>query len=166
MRTIIFTFFYFAITTITSAQDPRLQGVWKYHFDSYYDESVEVHIIPSWDDYLRIDIGDDEVFISMKRVGKYGNGTPYTKREEPEDIRVNEDGSISFKKYLIKKDYNEDDHLYHTMWWSYTVKYSGGRLVVVRDTNVEYYNSNGNLVKSSCHEEPEKIIYFNEKDNW
>ncbi len=156
----------FSITYIIGiqAQDSRYVGTWKWHYDSPYEDGEEG--MPPRDEYIKINIEDGSVWISIKMEGKDGNGHPFVSREEAEDIRVNSDGSISFRRYICKKEYDNDKQLYLTVWDSYTVRYAGGRLISNEEVNEESYSANGILVKSEYHKMPRKKTYYNEKDNW
>lgn len=100
------------------AQDARYVGTWKWHYDSPYEDGQEGP--PPRDEFIRIDIEDSIVYVRLKIIGKDGYGRPFHSRREGENVRVNTDGSISFDKYLSKKEYDNEDRLYWTVWTHYT----------------------------------------------
>lgn len=148
----------------TNAQDIRYVGTWKWHYDSPYEDGEEGP--PPRDEFIRIDIEDDIVYVRLKIIGKDGEGRPFQSRREGENVRVNSDGSISFDKYLSKKEYDNEDRLYWTVWTHYTIKYGGGRLLSSEKLMGEAYNKNGILVKEDKNRTATQKVYYNEKDNW
>ena len=148
----------------TNAQDTRYVGTWKWHYDSPYEDGQEG--IPPRDEYIRIDIEDGQIFVRLKMIGKDGYGRPFQSRNEGENVRINADGSISFDKYICKKDFDKDDNLYWTVWTHYNVKYEGGRLNVSEKLIGKAYNWNDDFVKEENNHKPIRKIYYNEKDNW
>ena len=145
------------------AQDMRLVGTWKWHYDSPYEDGQEG--MPPRDECIRIDVVDGKIFVRLKFEGKDGNGRPMQHREEAEDVNENSDGSISFNRFYCKKEYDNDDRLYWTVWTHYTVKYEGGRLLSSETLIGRSYNKNGILVKEELRGSPERKVYYNEKDN-
>lgn len=147
------------------AQDTRYVGTWKWHYDSPYDNEIEgPH---SQDKFIRIDIEGDEIFVRLKFESKNYRGLPFSTRREGENIRVNADGSISFDEYLSKKEYDNEDRLYWTVWTHYNVKYDGGRLKVSEKTMGIGYNRFDSIVKDERDNAfTQQKTYYNEKDNW
>lgn len=155
----LLTFVVFACCIKVDAQDTRLVGTWKYHRD-------EIGGNASWDYYIRIDIENGNVYVRLKLVGNNVDGRDFQTRTEGEHVRVNADGSISFDDYLSKKEYDNDDHLYWTVWNHYVVRYEGGRLLSSQTLMGEAYNRSGYLVKEDKNRGTTQKIYYNEKDNW
>lgn len=143
------------------AQDTRLVGTWKYHYDSPHEDGQNG--TPPYDEYIRIDIEDGKVYVRTKLVWK-NNGEGY--HREGENVIVNTDGSISFDVYSKKREYDSEDYLYWTSWTHYTILYKGGRLISYENPITETYNKNGRLVKKNKINESIKKLYYNEKDNW
>ena len=143
------------------AQDSRYAGTWICLEEEY--RSGE-HCI--WDRYIRIDIEDSNVYVRLKQINNI-DGKISQHRGEGEHVIVNSDGSISFDEYLSKNEYDDDDHLYWTVWEHYVLRYKGGRLNVSQKLMGEGCNSNGRLVEDGKHRNPIKYMtYYNEKDNW
>lgn len=164
-KLLLLTFIVFASAFKADAQDTRCIGTWKWHYDSPYEDAQDG--MPPRDEYIRIDIEDGQIYIRLKRVGKDGNGHPFQSHREGENISVNTDGSITFDEYLSKNEYDNEDHLYWTVWYHYVVRYKGGRLNVSQTLMGEGRNRNGYLVKDERDISPVKHrVYYNEKDNW
>lgn len=162
-----FLFSFFVLYAIgIHAQDYRYVGTWKWHYDSPYDDETEgPH---SQDQYIRIDIEDGQVYVRLKLESKNYKGIPFQTRREGEHVRINSDGSISFDEYLSKNEYDNEDHLYWTVWCHYVAKYEGGRLKVIEKLMGEGRNSNGDLVKDDKNN-PANVkqkTFYNEKDDW
>ncbi len=153
---ILFTMVFCALAL--NAQDARLAGVWKFHEDS--NDKTD-----SWDFFIRIDIDDNDVFISLKMTGVV-DGKNVQGRREAENVVVNSDGSISFDDYFSKKEYDNQDHLYWTAWNHYSAKYKGGRLFVNVKLMGLGYDKNGNIIKDDRYRSGKNRVYYNEKDNW
>lgn len=151
--------------TTVIAQDDRYVGTWKWHYDSPYDDEIEgPH---SRDEFIRIDIEDGMVFVRTKLESKNFKGIPFQNRYEGENVVVNTDGSISFDVFLCKKEYEDSDRLYWTVWYHYTIKYEGGRLLCSERLEGLGYDSYGHIVED--HTELNRATqktYYNEKDNW
>lgn len=158
--------FGFVYLASAKAQDARYVGTWKWHFDSPYDNEIEgPH---SRDEFIRIDIEDNQVFIRLKLESKNDKNLPFVTRREGENVIVHDDGKISFDEYLGKNEYDQDDNLYWTVWQHYVVNYEGGRLNVIRKLMGEGRNKDGALIKDDKNN-PRHIwhkTYYNEKDNW
>ncbi len=159
-KLLLLTLLVFTCCIQIDAQDTRLAGTWKWHIDENGGNA-------SWDYYIRIDIENSNVYVRLKLVGNNVDGRDFQTRTEGENVRVNADGSISFDDYLSKKEYDNEDHLYWTVWNHYNVKYEGGRLNVSQKLMGEGCNHNGYLVKDERDISPVKHrVYYNEKDNW
>lgn len=164
-RIIILSILFVFQLIVIRAQDSRYEGTWKWHYDSPYEDGVEG--IPPRDEYIRINIEDGKVWISIKIEGKDGNGHPFVRREEAEDISENSDGTVSFKRYICKNEYDNEDHLYWTVWTHYIIKYEGGRLKVSEETMGIGCNRSGAIVKDERDVSiTVQKTYYNEKDNW
>lgn len=156
--------FGFVCPASAKAQDARYVGTWKWHYDSPYEDGEEGP--PPRDEFIRIDIEDSIVYVRLKIMGKDGYGRPFQSRNEGENVSINADGSISFDKFLSKKEYDNEDRLYWTVWTHYTIKYGGGRLLSSEKDMGEAYNKNGILVKEDKNRTATQKVYYNEKDNW
>ena len=164
MRKILFIILYSIISMNLSAQDTRYVGTWKWHYDSPYDDAQNG--LPPHDEYIRIDFEDGKVYVRLKFEGKDGYGRPMQSRLEAEDVNVNSDGSISFNRYYCKKEYDNDERLWLTVWTHYIVKYEGGRLFSSEILMGQSYDKSGNLIKEDLNHHHTQKIYYNEKDNW
>ena len=142
-----------------SAQDPRLAGVWKRHFT--HPSSAE------WDIFIKVDIDDAQVFVSIKEVGIDANGKPIQRYKDARNITVNSDGSVSFITYFCEKELHNDDHLYWTGWDSYTIRAEGRRLNVTERGQGYGENSQGRIIEDQRNIlSPHQYTYFNINDNW
>ena len=148
------------------AQDKRYAGTWICHEEMTFDEDNGSRIQSSWDHYIRIDLENDLYFVRLKLIGKNVDGRDFQSRREGENVKVNTDGSISFDEYLTKKEYDNEDRLYWTVWTHYTIKYEGGRLLSSEKLMGEAYNKNDILVKEDKNRTATQKVYYNEKDNW
>ena len=147
----------------TTAQDTRYVGTWKYHDEWTHEEDNGEYSYEKRDYYIKIGIEDGAVYVRLKLIYNDRNA----KYAEGENIRINEDGSISFDEYLNRRDYHENSHLFWTTWIHYVAKYEGGRLIVSEKTMAEGCNAQGCLVEDQRDIFPIKQkIYYNEKDNW
>ena len=148
-----------------NAQDDRYVGTWKWHYDSPWDDEVEgPH---DRDEFIRINIEDGKVFVRTKLESKNYKGISFQYRYEGKNVVVNTDGSISFDVFLCTKEFDDDDRLYWTIWYHYTIKYEGGRLLVSQTFHGLAYDSNGHIVKiDDGHSHIEHKTYYNENDNW
>ena len=155
-KLIVFCMLLVQFCTAAVAQDARFAGTWKYHEDQPLD----------CDYYIRIDVEDGEVFVRTKMEGKTYNSKDFQTRYEAENVVVNNDGSVSFDVYKDKKTYDDEDHLYWTIWDHYTVKYKGGRLLSSEKTYMLGFNASGREVKDFSDRIGRSRVYYNEKDNW
>ena len=150
-----------------NAQDAQYVGTWIFHNEATFNEDDGSCSHATWDHYIRIDVEDNSFFVRLKLVGKDVEGRDFQTRREGENVVINPDGSISFDDYLSKKEYDNEDHLYWTVWYHYDAKYEGGRLKVSEKLMGEGRNSNGYLVKDEKDlHHVERRTYYNEKDNW
>lgn len=158
----LLTFLVFACCIQIDAQDTRLVGTWKCHREAVMGDGEHY----CWDNYIRIEMEDNHLYVRLKQITNI-NGKEHQDRTEGEHIVINSDGSISFDDYLSKKEYDNEDHLYWTVWYHYVIRYGGGRLNVSQKLMGEGRNRNGYLVKDERdNHSVEHKIYYNEKDNW
>ena len=142
-----------------SAQDPRLAGVWKRH--------VSWSGIIEYDRFIRIDIDESRVFVAIKEMGNNDDGRPFQIYKDARNITVNSDGSVSFVTYFAEKELDNEDHLYWTVWDSYTIRAEGRRLNVTERTQSYAENSQGRIIKDQRNiHSPDRYTYFNINDNW
>ena len=142
-----------------SAQDPRLAGVWKRH--------VSWSGIIEYDRFIRIDIDESRVFVAIKEMGNTVDGTPFQSYWDASNITVNSDGSVSFIVYLNKRVFVNEDHLYWTVYDSYTIRAEGSRLNATEGRYEYGENSQGRIVKDKHNIIlPNQYTYFNINDNW
>ena len=137
------------------AQDPRLAGVWKRHCNSDHFE---------YDTFIRVDIDESRVFVAIKEMGNFSDGSPFQRYMDARDITVNSDGSVSFNIYLMERELDED-HLYRTVWASFTIRAEGRRLNVTKRGHFYSENSHGRIIER-CDEPLFRYTYFNINDNW
>lgn len=164
----ILLFYLFTISVISiNAQDSRYVGTWKWHYDSPWDDEIEgPH---NRDEYIRIDNEDNKFYVRVKIETKNYKGLPIVIRRDGENIEINTDGSISFDGYNCKNEYDNDDHLYWTVWTHYNVKYEGGCLKVIEKLMGIGCNKYGIIVKDDRNKYSSNTTqktYYNEKDNW
>ena len=148
-----------AMSAYAQEPDPRLAGVWKRHVT--HRSSAE------WDKFIRVDIDDSQVFVSIKEAGIDANGKHFQRYDDAKDITINSDGSVSFDVYHDTSDLGNDDHLYWTLWTHYTIKNEGRRLNVTEKGEAYGANSQGRIIEDQRNlTRPEHYTYFNINDNW
>lgn len=139
--------------------DPRLAGVWKRHVigPGHY----------KWNDFIRVDIDGSQVFINLKADGTTDEGEQFQRYDDAKDITINSDGSVSFNVSVSERDYDEQDHLYWTVWKSYTIRWEGGRLKATERLQGYGANSQGRIIKDQRDTFSIYLhTYFNINDNW
>ena len=147
-----------AVSAYAQEPDPRLAGVWKRHV-----------IGPGnfvWDQFIRVDIESSQVFVNIKKIGSDDEGKPFQNYDDAKDITINSDGSVSFNVYYCQSEKDDEDHLYWTVWDSYTIRVEGGRLNVTEKGNGYGANSQGRIIDHRSLTSPRHYTYFNINDNW
>ena len=151
-----------AMSAYAQEPDPRLAGVWKRH--------VEGPGNFVWDEFIRVDIDGSQVFVNMKRIGSDDDGKPFQNYRDTKDVTTNSDGSVSFIVSISEKSYDNEDHLYWTVWESYTIRVEGGRLKVTERLKGYGANSQGRIIKDDRDDRAGvhtwQHTYFNINDNW